>query len=135
MSIIFSDPLTDTKYKYLYINSSRNKVYTPRGPNLLQLDGYFDSLYSTYVLFDNELKDTNKLDNYSITIYNIINNIINNQLKPCANSTRIDKCDCISTRSCSDNDLCIYTIEIQFLLADYTTMFYQMTLPDIKKIY
>jgi len=135
MSIIFLDPRTKTKYRYLFINSTGNKEYTPRGPNLLKLDEYFDSLFNTCVLFNNELTDTNKLDIYSITIYNILNNIINNQLKPCANSTSIDKCDCISTRTCSDNDLCIYTIEIQFLIAEYTPIFYKMTVKDIKKKY
>ena len=135
MSNNLVDPRTKSKYTFLFINSNNIRTYTPRESNLLQLDEYFDTLYNTCVLFKNEITDTNKLDNYSITIYDTINNIVNNQLKPCANSTNINKCDCISIDSCTDNDICAYTLEVQSLLADYINIILSLTTPDIKVPY
>jgi len=135
MSIILVDPRTDSKYTYLYINSSNTKVYTPRGPNLLQLDEYFDTLFNTCVLFNNELSDVDKLNNYSITIYDTINNIINKQLKPCSENTRINKCDCISISNCMDSDVCAYTLEIQSLMSEYITILSKIVIPEIKANY
>jgi hypothetical protein len=114
------DPRLDQKYVYIQIDSDNNKVYLPRGQNLLKLDSYLDELYKYYKLFTNETNNTDNLDEYATLILTNINKIID-MIKPCANSS-IDletRCSCAYSNSCTDNDNCMYVYEIQLILLDY----------------
>jgi hypothetical protein len=113
------DPRTSAKYVYIRVDSTGNKIYSPRGNNLLKLDAYLDTLYLNYSLFYKEKSSTYNLNIYATLILTTINNIIE-IIKPCASDTEIDaKCSCVYDSSCTDSDKCIYINEIQLLLLDY----------------
>ena len=116
------DPRINTKYLYIQLDSNNNKVYSPRGANLLKLDSYLDELYKNYKLFLNEESNdyTFKLDEYATLILLNVNKIID-MIKPCAsNSTDLEtRCSCVYDSSCIDSDICMYVNEIQLVLLDY----------------